>query len=64
MVLNGLADLNYDVLKIERMDKDDDDVNVGTGGEGSSKVTKLTTDVKLNGKHWSNERCGVDYLPP
>ena len=59
---NGLADLNYDILNIERLDKDDDDA--GAGGEGSSKVTKLTTDVKLNGSHWSNQRCGVDYLPP
>ena len=52
--VNGLADLSYDILKIERMDKED---------EGGSKVTKLTTDVKLNGDHWSNERCGVQYLP-
>lgn len=59
---NGLADLNYDILNIERLDKDDDDA--GAGGEGSSKVTKLTTDVKLNGSHWSNQRCGVGYLPP
>lgn len=47
---NGLADLSYDILKIERIHKDDDN---------DSKVTKLTTDVKLNGNHWSNERCGI-----
>jgi hypothetical protein len=57
--VNGLADLKYDILKIERMDKND---NV-MGGNDDSKVTKLTTDVKLNGDHWSNERCGVQYLP-
>lgn len=51
---NGLKDLSYDIIKITRLDKED-------GGE--SKVTKLTTDVKLNGNHWANERCGVDYLP-
>lgn len=51
---NGLADLSYDIMKITRLDKDD-------GGE--SKATKLTTDVKLNGNHWANEKCGVDYLP-
>ena len=58
--VNGLADLNYDILKIERMDKDDDDAN----DDGSSKVTKLTTDVKLNGTHWANDKCGTEYLPP
>jgi hypothetical protein len=51
---NGLADLSYDIMKLARLDKDD-------GGE--SKATKLTTDVKLNGNHWANEKCGVDYLP-
>ena len=51
---NGLADLSYDIMKIARLDKD----NVG-----ESKVTKLTTDVKLNGNHWANDKCGVDYLP-
>lgn len=53
--VNGLADLSYDILKIERMDKND---------SGGSKVTKLTTDVKLNGDHWANAKCGVEYLPP
>ena len=57
--VNGLADLNYDILKIERLDKDDN-----LGGATCSKVTKLTTNVKLNGDHWSNDRCGVRYLPP
>ena len=51
---NGLADLSYDIMKIARLDKDD---------VGESKVTKLTTDVKLNGNHWANIKCGVDYLP-
>jgi hypothetical protein len=51
---NGLADLSYDIMKLARLHKDD-------GGE--SKATKLTTDVKLNGNHWANEKCGVDYLP-
>ena len=51
---NGLADLCYDVCKIDQLDKDD---------PGESKVTLLTVDVKLNGNHWSNEKCGMDYLP-
>lgn len=52
--INGLADLNYDITKMTRMDKEDG---------GDSKVTKLTTNVKLNGNHWANSKCGVDYLP-
>mmetsp|Transcript_47473 Transcript_47473/g.100875 ORF Transcript_47473/g.100875 Transcript_47473/m.100875 type:complete len:164 (+) Transcript_47473:98-589(+) len=52
--MNGLADLSYDIMMIKRMDRED-------GGE--SKVTKLTTNVKLNGDHWANDKCGVDYLP-
>ncbi len=51
---NGLKDLSYDIKMIKRLDRED-------GGE--SKVTKLTVDVKLNGNHWANEKCGVDYLP-
>ena len=51
---NGLADLCYDVCQIDQLDKDD---------PGESKVTLLTVDVKLNGNHWSNEKCGMDYLP-
>mmetsp|Transcript_13012 Transcript_13012/g.28505 ORF Transcript_13012/g.28505 Transcript_13012/m.28505 type:complete len:125 (-) Transcript_13012:74-448(-) len=51
---NGLHDLSYDIKGIRKLDGDD---------EGESKVTKLTTDVKLNGNHWSNEKCGVEYLP-
>ena len=52
--INGLADLSYDIMRIMRMDKEDG---------GDSKVTKLTTNVKLNGNHWANTKCGVDYLP-
>ena len=51
---NGLSDLSYNILKSSRLDKDDD---------GESKATMLTVDVKLNGNHWANDKCGVDYLP-
>lgn len=51
---NGLKDLSYDIKMMKRLDKED-------GGE--SKATKLTTDVKLNGNHWANDKCGVEYLP-
>ncbi|KAL3770485.1 hypothetical protein ACHAWU_009324 [Discostella pseudostelligera] len=51
---NGLSDLSYDILKMSRLDKEDD---------GVSKATMLTVDVKLNGNHWANDKCGVHYLP-
>ena len=52
---NGLRDLKYDIKGINKLDQDD-----GAG----SKATLLNVDVKLNGNHWANQKCGVDYLPP
>jgi len=52
---NGLADLSYTVLKTERLDKDDDD------GDTTARATKITVDVKLNGDHWSNKSCNIDF---
>jgi len=46
---NGLADLKYQVLEQQPLDP-------------NKKSTKITVDVKLNGNHWSNEKCGVDFL--
>ena len=53
---NGMADLSYDIKMMIPLDKDND------GGE-ERKATKLTIDVKLNGDHWANSKCGVEYLP-
>jgi hypothetical protein len=31
--------------------------------EGTNdKATKITVDVKLNGTHWTNDKCDVDYI--
>jgi hypothetical protein len=49
---NGLADLNYKVLKTEGLDTTD---------LSKAKATKITVDVKLNGNHWANDKCGVEY---
>ena len=46
--INGLADLRYEKLKTEYLDKD-------------KRSSKITVDVKLNGNHWSNEKSGIDY---
>jgi hypothetical protein len=51
-----MADLSYDIKMMIPLDKDHD------GGE-ERKATKLTIDVKLNGDHWANSKCGVEYLP-
>ena len=52
---NGLYDLSYTILKEEPLDKD-----ISKGGK--SKATKVTVDVKLNGNHWANDKCGVDFM--
>ena len=46
---NGLADLKYQVLEQKPLD-------------GKNKSSKITVDVKLNGNHWANAKCGVDFM--
>lgn len=46
---NGLADLKYKILTEQSLDE-------------QHKSTKVTVDVKLNGTHWANDKCGVDYM--
>lgn len=53
---NGLSDLKYEVLKTADLDGDRKE-----GVEYSSRATKVTVDVLLNGNHWANEKCGIDY---
>jgi len=54
--VNGLADLKYSVLNMVDLDK-------GKMKEGvPSRATKITVDVKLNGNHWANDKCGMDYM--
>ena len=48
---NGLKSLAYEV-KSETFHLD-----IGPG----RKVTRVEVDVGLNGGHWSDEKCGVDY---
>lgn len=48
---NGLVDLKYKILAETPLDD-------------HKKSTKLTVDVMLNGSHWANEKCGLDYMPP
>lgn len=50
--INGLADLSYQVLNKTNLDPKNDPGN----------MTKLSVDVKLNGNHWLNDKCGVDYI--
>ena len=51
---NGLADLQYKVLKTTPLDSKD---------PSKARATKITVDVKLNpNNHWANDKCGVDYM--
>ena len=47
---NGLADLKYKVIKNDFMDD-------------TQKASMVTTDILLNGNHWANDKCGLDYMP-
>lgn len=51
---NGLVDLTYKVLETTPLD--------GKTPPQSSKATKVTVDIKLNGNHWANDKCGVDFM--
>lgn len=46
---NGLKDLRYSVLSTTSLDPN------------GNKATKISCDVELNGDHWSNAKCGVDF---
>ena len=47
---NGMADLKYKVQKITPLDE-------------TKKASKITCDVLLNGSHWANDKCGMEYMP-
>eukprot|EP00934_Nitzschia_sp_Nitz4_P006904 Nitzschia sp. Nitz4//scaffold315_size20666//6259//7425//NITZ4_008642-RA/size20666-processed-gene-0.3-mRNA-1//-1//CDS//3329547489//6894//frame0 len=50
---NGLVDLNYKILGTKPLDGKP---------AGQSKATLLSVDVKLNGNHWANDKCSVDFM--
>ena len=56
---NGLHDLKYQVIGTKALFDDDG----GEGGLGRGRATKITVNVQLNGNHWSNDKCGIEYLP-
>lgn len=58
---NGLADLSYSILKKEDLDEGKSITGGSILGDHRSRATKVTVDVKLNGNHWTNEKCGADY---
>lgn len=47
---NGLNDLVYSVLATNSLDRE------------TNKASKITVDVKLNGNHWANDKCSVDFM--
>jgi len=66
---NGLADLDYKILTLTDIDpktassSDTESINATADGNSyRSRATRVTVDVKLNGNHWSNEKCHIDQL--
>ncbi len=57
---NGLADLDYKILGMVSLD--DDIVEKNGGIMKRSRATKVTVDVKLNGNHWTNNKCNIDEM--
>ena len=59
---NGLADLRYSIIKVEHLDCITNGVTPVTKVEKCTSKARLTVDVKLNGNHWSNDKCGLDFV--
>ena len=68
---NGLADLDFKILAMTELDKEWNKANNTTtdnssNGGGNSKIRsrakRVTIDVKLNGNHWSNNKCNIDAM--
>jgi hypothetical protein len=55
---NGLADLSYKVLGTKSLDPPSTLANKNS----SKKATLVTVDVKLNGSHWANDKCSLDFM--
>jgi len=60
---NGLKDLSYRVISFTDIDKSPVPRSNGGGGCSYSRATKILVDVQLNGNHWANDKCGIDYMP-
>ena len=54
---NGLADLDYEILSMTNLD-----TRVKNESGVRSRATKVTVDVKLNGRHWTNDKCNINEV--
>mmetsp|Transcript_20314 Transcript_20314/g.28551 ORF Transcript_20314/g.28551 Transcript_20314/m.28551 type:complete len:275 (+) Transcript_20314:504-1328(+) len=69
---NGLADLHYkvqqvmdlDELRVKQLKEKKEQQSNSPITTIRSHATKITVNVMLNGKHWTNKKCAVDYMPP
>jgi hypothetical protein len=52
---NGLSDLSYSILDTKDLDSERRNAD-------RSRATLVSVDVKLNGTHWTNEKCGIDFI--
>lgn len=62
---NGLKNLSYKVMRKLDLDpekKGKSSSAATTVSQHVSRATKVLVDVKLNGNHWANDKCGVDYM--
>ena len=62
---NGLADLSYQVLSTTYLDKPSSMDKAAAKSDNPAlihKASKITVDVKLNGNHWANDKCGTDFM--
>jgi hypothetical protein len=63
---NGLSDLSYQVLETTYLDVLDSASSKkkasGINPALLHKASKITVDVKLNGTHWANDKCGMDFM--
>ena len=46
---NGLKDLKYTMKSVVSL-------------SDNNKASKLCCDIELNGNHWGNDKCGLDYM--
>lgn len=53
--VNGLSDLSYSILRTSDLDSARRNID-------RSRATLVSVDVKLNGNHWTNEKCGIDFV--
>ena len=64
--INGLKHLSYKT--IQKVDLDKEPKRKSSAPEATavsqhaSRATRVIVDVQLNGNHWANDKCGMEYM--